>query len=342
MTDRAGTAAGPVAALATRAATEQDAAALVRIEQAAMRTFEEAGIDLPSFTSTTVLGEPLVVVLLDGTVVGYAGVQQMGDWWHLHDVAVDPTHGRRGAGTALLLDVVARAREAGAQGVTLTTFRDVAFNGPWYARHGFRPVPEQTHPWLAAARDHERSAGIDVAPRQAMALAFGPGPVSVRLAGPAERVVVERLAQLEQHDLSAVAGFLPRADGLFDVPRLERFFTDADHNAWLVRSGDTLAGFCLTRPFDDGSTFVHAFFVVRALRRRGVGRAAATELLRSRGRRWSLAFLEQNQAAARFWREVASDVAGTSWAEEVRPAGDGSRTFTFLTLDAGQGVEPSD
>lgn len=160
-----------------------------------------------------------------------------------------------------------------------------------------------------------------------------PGTVSLRPAGDSLRPVIERLAQLEQHDMSDLAGYLPGPDGLFDVPRLARFFTQPDHDALLIYAGDAVAGFGLTRPFDDGSTFIHSFFVVRALRRQGVGLAAAVELLTSRRGRWSIAFLEANAAAARFWRQVATEVAGESWTEDRRRDPDGAHTFTFVRVD---------
>jgi GNAT superfamily N-acetyltransferase len=156
----------------TRLARDDDAQELLRIEQASMETFAGAGIELPSFVRATIVGDPLIVVLLDDVLVGYASIEPLGGWWHLHEVSVDPLYGRRGAGTVLLLDVIARAHRAQAVGVSLTTFADLPFNGPWYARHGFEVVEENAHPWLAAAREFERSAGIEVAPRQAMVRHF--------------------------------------------------------------------------------------------------------------------------------------------------------------------------
>ncbi|GAA3434884.1 GNAT family N-acetyltransferase [Kutzneria kofuensis] len=162
-----------------------------------------------------------------------------------------------------------------------------------------------------------------------------PGRVTLRLADTTSRPVVERLGQLERHDLSPWTGDLPGYAGLFDYPRLSRFFTDADHDAYLIYSDGQLAGFSLVRPFDGGATFIHAFFVVRALRRQGVGLAAATDLLRSRRGRWAIAFLEQNAPAARFWKQVAAEVVGENWTEKRRHRPDGA-TFTFIHLDVDQ------
>lgn len=162
------------------------------------------------------------------------------------------------------------------------------------------------------------------------------GSISVRLVDIAMRPVVERLGQLERHELSQFTGDLPGPDGQFDFPRLSRFFTEPDHHAYLIHSDEQLAGFCLIRPFDGGASFIHAFFVVRALRQQGVGLAAATDLLRSRHGRWAIAFVERNEPAARFWRQVATDVVGDNWTHELRRTPDNGRTFTFLHVDVDQ------
>lgn len=59
------------------------------------------------------------------------------DGLHLHQLAVHPDHGRQGLGTALLAAVFARA--AG-RAVTLTTFRNIPWNEPWYRERGFTEV----------------------------------------------------------------------------------------------------------------------------------------------------------------------------------------------------------
>jgi predicted acetyltransferase len=134
--------------------------------------------------------------------------------------------------------------------------------------------------------------------------------------------VVERLAQLERHDLSDLTGELPGPTGLYDL-RLARFFDEPDHAAHLIYADERPVGFSLVRPFEDRA-FVHAFFVVRAVRRQGVGAAAARELLRSQDR-WAIAFREDNAPAARFWRQVA----GETGREAGRPGPD-KQAFTFI------------
>jgi predicted acetyltransferase len=160
--------------------------------------------------------------------------------------------------------------------------------------------------------------------------------VTIERADARSRAVVERLAQLERHDLSDLGGWVPGEDGLFEVPRLDRFFDQPDHDAYLLRSDGALAGFALVRPFEDGARFIHSFFVVRSLRRHGVGRAAASLLLHDRPGRWDIAFLQEYAAAGAFWRTVARDAAGEAWTEGRRTSPDGTQVFSWIEIDLAQ------
>ncbi|ADB30606.1 GCN5-related N-acetyltransferase [Kribbella flavida DSM 17836] len=166
--------------------------------------------------------------------------------------------------------------------------------------------------------------------------------VTVQEVGEEQRAVVERLGQLERHDLSEFRGYTPDADGIFCYERLPLFFSDPERRVYLIHHGATLAGFATTRPLPDGSTSIGAFFVVRALRRRTVGHRAALELLHHRPGRWSIAFQEENPGAARFWRRLATAAVGPAWTEEQRPVpGHPDHTpDTWLLLDTGAPRHP--
>jgi GNAT superfamily N-acetyltransferase len=85
---------------------------------------------------------------------------------HIDQVSVAPSHARRGLGAALIDHLAERARAEGRPALTLTTFRDVPWNAPYYERLGFRVF--QPGPELAAivAEEAERIPGD--APRVAM------------------------------------------------------------------------------------------------------------------------------------------------------------------------------
>ncbi|WP_344117434.1 GNAT family N-acetyltransferase [Streptomyces blastmyceticus] len=170
-----------------------------------------------------------------------------------------------------------------------------------------------------------------------MNLTHGLTPVTVREADHGLRPVVERLAQLERHDLSEFRGYVPGPDGAFAFDQLPSFFTDPDRRAYLIHHGPTLAGFTLTYRLPDHTASIYSFFIARALRRQGIGQRAAEELFRVWPGPWSICFQEVNKGAARFWRRVASAAAGSAWREEQRPVPPpfpgGMPPDTWLLLD---------
>ena len=63
---------------------------------------------------------------------------------HVEQVSVAPAHARRGLGAALIDHLAAVAAAEGRPAVTLTTFRDVPWNAPYYERLGFRVIAPPT------------------------------------------------------------------------------------------------------------------------------------------------------------------------------------------------------
>ncbi|WP_319018792.1 GNAT family N-acetyltransferase [Microbispora sitophila] len=153
-----------------RQAEPEDLAALAEIERAADGMFVPLGIVFPP--GTTVVEEcddPRRVIVAGRPPMGFALLGVVDGLTHLEQIAVHPDHGNRGIGTRLLDAVSTAAAQAGTAAVTLTTFRDVPWNAPWYARRGFHVVPP--HEWgpeLTALVEHERALGIEAAPRVVM------------------------------------------------------------------------------------------------------------------------------------------------------------------------------
>src|SRR4029078_2757351 len=117
--------------------------------------------DLQTFSDASDNGR-LWVALAGETPVGFALVRMLGDdLAHLDELDVDPSHGRRGLGTALVLAVCEWASASGYSGVTLTTFRAVPWNLPFYARLGFTEIPaDGVRPELAAVVSAEAARGL--------------------------------------------------------------------------------------------------------------------------------------------------------------------------------------
>ncbi|MEV7193779.1 GNAT family N-acetyltransferase [Streptomyces sp. NPDC093510] len=88
---------------------------------------------------------------------------------HIEQVSVHPRAARRGVGRALIEHAAERARAEGATALTLTTFADVPWNAPYYARIGFSPLAESDlTPALREIRAHEAELGLDRWPRLCM------------------------------------------------------------------------------------------------------------------------------------------------------------------------------
>ena len=94
-----------------------------------------------------------------GTVVGYLLAEVHDGCGHVEEVSVDRAHGGRGIATALLDEALRWAAALELPAVTLTTFRDVAWNRTFYERRGFRVVDERDwSPAMAAKVAHEEAA----------------------------------------------------------------------------------------------------------------------------------------------------------------------------------------
>lgn len=103
----------------------------------------------------------LWVAALGDVPVGFAIASRVEGEPHLLELDVHPDHGRRGLGAKLVAAVVTWARGTGAPSITLSTFRDVAWNAPFYARLGFRAIEEgDLGPPYRALLDREVAMGL--------------------------------------------------------------------------------------------------------------------------------------------------------------------------------------
>ncbi|CAN5520044.1 GNAT family N-acetyltransferase [soil metagenome] len=167
-----------------RPAVLSDLARLPGVEVAAGALFRTVGMDdvagdeglaAEDYEASLTAGQ-LWVVAHRGRPVGYVLALDLDGQSHLEQLSVDPAHGRRGLGAALVDEVVRWARGRGATDLTLATFRDVAWNRPYYERLGFAVVPDaELTPPLRQVRVHEAELGLDVDARVIMRRRLGDG-----------------------------------------------------------------------------------------------------------------------------------------------------------------------
>lgn len=102
-----------------------------------------------------------VVCQDDDRPVGMVIASALEGMAYVEELDVLPAHGRRGLGGRLLAHVFAWGAAQACGAVTLSTFRDVPWNGPFYRRHGFRDLtPEEWTPSMAAIRQRETEMGL--------------------------------------------------------------------------------------------------------------------------------------------------------------------------------------
>jgi GNAT superfamily N-acetyltransferase len=105
------------------------------------------------------VAEPGFVLVAGAPAVGFAHVLEVEGDAHLELLAVRRDHGRQGIGTALVAAAKAEARARGHRRLTLSTYRDVPWNAPFYTRLGFTELSRLEH-WHRAAQRAEDRMGL--------------------------------------------------------------------------------------------------------------------------------------------------------------------------------------
>jgi GNAT superfamily N-acetyltransferase len=152
-----------------RQARAADLKHLAPIEEAGGALFEEVLGDLtgdplmsPAPRGGDRDGTPgfLLVVGPVGEPVGFAHVEVVDGFAHLAQLSVHPDAMRQGIGSALVRAAMREAWHQGYNRLSLTTYRDLSWNGPFYARLGFveaaHPEPFEVH-----RRELEKQVGLD-------------------------------------------------------------------------------------------------------------------------------------------------------------------------------------
>ena len=158
-----------------RLARPDDAEAMPDIERAAAVAFAgEPSVD-PARTRSHEDYARLIrrghslVAYVGEAMAGFLVAQPFSRELHIWEMDVTPAFQRQGIGAGLVRAAQIDARNTGFRALTLTTFRDLAWNGPFYARLGFEEVTAlDAHPRLAGELANEVDDGLPADRRCAM------------------------------------------------------------------------------------------------------------------------------------------------------------------------------
>ncbi|MCZ7438529.1 GNAT family N-acetyltransferase [Micromonospora sp. WMMC241] len=162
----------------SRTARVDELADVQRIEVASGAPFREIGMhlvaDMPPLPRDALAagqraGRLWVAVDPADRPIGFVLVDLVDGAAHVQQLSVDPAYARRGIGRGLLDEVARWAAGQGLPALTLTTFRSVPWNGPYYARCGFRELSAaELTPGLVELLAAEAALGLDPTDRVAM------------------------------------------------------------------------------------------------------------------------------------------------------------------------------
>ncbi|GIF71159.1 GNAT family N-acetyltransferase [Asanoa siamensis] len=166
-----------------RRARPDDFPTLQNIERAAGEMFRDIGMpeiadddppDLADLARHHQANTAWVAVTTTDHPVAYLIADPVDGNLHLEQITVHPHHARQGIGRQLIDHAAEAAREANQPALTLTTFRDVPWNAPYYERCGFETLQDhEITPGLRDIQTREAAHGLDRWPRVAMRRQLG-------------------------------------------------------------------------------------------------------------------------------------------------------------------------
>ena len=147
---------------------EEDAAGLLREEPSL------DGVPVPPSTSASdyrklIARGHCLTATVDGEVAGFAAAGAVGRELHLSEISVARAYQGKGIGAGLIEALAVDARNSGFRAITLNTYRDIPWNAPFYARHGFVEVENfEGRPHLAESLEAAVDLGMPRERRCAM------------------------------------------------------------------------------------------------------------------------------------------------------------------------------
>ncbi|UAL11296.1 GNAT family N-acetyltransferase [Caulobacter segnis] len=155
--------------LAIRPALTSEIEAVRALERVSAQRFiglmDALAADEPSpapVLAARIATDGLLVAEVGGELAAFVMFRPVGDGLYIEQIDVLPAFAGRRIGARLIEAVAERARSDGLARLTLSTFRDVPWNAPWYRRLGFVDLDDQKlAPDLMEIRREHLARGLD-------------------------------------------------------------------------------------------------------------------------------------------------------------------------------------
>jgi GNAT superfamily N-acetyltransferase len=162
-----------------RLARPNDLEKLAAVERSATAVFRSVGLAWLD-DGDTMDATALIRCRQDGTLwvaadereepVGFLAAHELDRCFYIAEVSVAQSHQQQGIGARLVKSAIEHGRRMGFTAISLTTYRDVPWNGPFYARLGFAEIdPGEAGSGHREKLREEVEAGHDPARRCLMA-----------------------------------------------------------------------------------------------------------------------------------------------------------------------------
>lgn len=265
----------------------------------------------------------LWVALYGDTPVGFAHVKVFETGVaHLEELDVHPAHGRRGLGRRLVETARDWAMRKQFQSITLSTFRDVPWNMPFYAKLGFTVVPSaELTPALEWLVDNETRRGLDVERRVIMRLLLREHATRGMKVRAARREDRESLLALWERSVRATHTFLTHADIVALRPVVAVELASDAIDWWVLEIDGATAGF-----LGFANDAIEALFIDPSRRGEGGGTLLIEHAQRLARGVLTVDVNEQNEDARSFYERRGFAVTGRS------PTDSGGRPFPILHM----------
>lgn len=154
---------------AIRPAQTSEIEAVREIERASAQRFiglmDALAADEPSpaeVLAARIAAGGLLVAAAGGEIAAFVMFRPVGDSLYIEQIDVLPAFERRRIGASLIDAVAERARAGGLPRLSLSTFRDVPWNAPYYRRLGFLDIDDKKlAPDLLEIRREYLARGLD-------------------------------------------------------------------------------------------------------------------------------------------------------------------------------------